>query len=141
MRDRPAAARGRTIILTDATTLTGRRLLIVEDEYFIASDLKRALEAHGMVVVGPVGRVADALALIEREPIDVATLDVNLGTAMCYPIAEQLKARGVPFLFLTGYDGWTLPEWLRDVPLLIKPFDSAAVIAAVRALCELERVS
>ncbi|MEG8040643.1 hypothetical protein QP166_15330 [Sphingomonas sp. LR60] len=47
----------------------------------------------------------------------------------------------MPFLFLTGYDGWTLPEWLRDVPLLIKPFDSAAVIAAVRALCELERVS
>ncbi len=141
MRDCLAVARGRTTILSVSTSLAGRRLLIVEDEYFIASDLKRALEAQGMVVVGPVGRVADALTLIEREPIDVATLDVNLGTAMCYPIAEQLKARGVPFLFLTGYDGWTLPEWLRDVPLLIKPFDSGAVIAAIRALCGLEKVA
>lgn len=140
MRNRLAVARGRTTILTESINLTGRRLLIVEDEYFIASDLKRALEAQGVVVVGPVGRVADALALIEREPIDAATLDVNLGTAMCYPIAEQLTKRGVPFLFLTGYDGWTMPEWLRDVPLLIKPFDSAAVIAAVRSLCGLERV-
>ncbi|MEH3123240.1 MAG: response regulator [Sphingomonas phyllosphaerae] len=140
MRDRLAVARRRTTILTETINLTGRRLLIVEDEYFIASDLKRALEAQGVVVVGPVGRVADALALIEREQIDAATLDVNLGTAMCYPIAEQLTKRGVPFLFLTGYDGWTMPEWLRDVPLLIKPFDSAAVIAAVRSLCGLERV-
>lgn len=120
--------------------MTGKRLLIVEDEYFIASDLKRALEAQGLAVVGPVGRVADALALIERERIDVAMLDVNLGNAMCFPVAERLRACGVPFLFLTGYDGWTLPESFRDVPLLVKPFDGAVVAAAVRNLCEMERV-
>ena len=140
MRDRPAAAGGRNDILTDQGILTGKRLLIVEDEYFIASDLKRALEAQGVTVIGPSGRVADALALIERERIDVAMLDVNLGNAMCFPIAERLRTCGVPFLFLTGYDGWTLPEALRDVPLLVKPFDSAVVVAAVRDLCEMEKV-
>lgn len=140
MRDRPAVAGGRDDILSDNANLTGKRLLIVEDEYFIASDLKRALEAHGITVVGPVGRVADALALIERERIDVAMLDVNLGNAMCFPIAERLRTCGVPFLFLTGYDAWTLPESLRDVRLLVKPFDSAAVVAAVRNLCEMEKV-
>lgn len=127
-------------ILTEDASLSGKRLLIVEDEYFIASDLKRVLEARGATIVGPVGRVADALALIERAPIDAAMLDVNLGSAMCFPIAERLQSRGVPFLFLTGYDGWTLPEGLRDVPLMVKPFDSAAVVAAVRDLCGMERV-
>ncbi len=140
MRDRVAAARGRNDILTEPGILTGKRLLIVEDEYFIASDLKRALETQGATVVGPVGRVADALALIERAPIDAAMLDVNLGSAMCFPVAELLQSRGVPFLFLTGYDGWTLPEGLRTAPLMVKPFDSAAVIAAARDLCGMENV-
>lgn len=112
----------------------------MEDEYFIASDLKRALEREGMAVAGPVGRVPDALALIERGDVDAAMLDVNLGSAMCFPIADRLLALGVPFLFLTGYDAWTLPERLREIPLLAKPFDSDAVIAAVRALCDREVV-
>lgn len=98
------------------------------------------LEAEGAVVVGPVGRLSDALSLVARERVDVAMLDVNLGSAMCFPVAEQLQAQGVPFLLLTGYDAWTLPETLRDVPLLAKPFDSDAVIAALRALCGMEEV-
>lgn len=112
----------------------------MEDEYFIASDLKRVLQAEGVEVLGPVGRLADALAIVERERVDVALLDVNLGSAMSFPVAERLQALGVPFLFLTGYDAWTLPEPLRNVPLLAKPFDSDAVIAAVHALCGMEEV-
>ncbi|KQN92816.1 hypothetical protein ASE95_09235 [Sphingomonas sp. Leaf231] len=91
-----------------------------------------------MVVVGPAGRVDDAMALVDRGGVDVAMLDVNLGSAMCFPVAERLAALGIPFLFLTGYDGWTLPEPLRDVPLLAKPFNNNAVVAAVRALCDME---
>lgn len=124
--------------LTNTSRLAGKRLLIVEDEYFIASDLKRALEAQGAVVLGPVAGVDAALNLIARGEVDVAMLDVNLGSAMCFPVAERLRALGVPFLFLTGYDDWVLPETFRDVPLLVKPFETRAVIAAVGALVDVE---
>ncbi|WP_058755231.1 response regulator [Sphingomonas endophytica] len=112
----------------------------MEDEYFIASDLKRALEAEQVTVVGPVGSVADALRLIDHDGVDIAMLDVNLGTAMCFPVAERLRELGVPFMFLTGYDDWALPDVFRDVPLLPKPFVVGDVLAAVRRLSDSETV-
>ena len=57
--------------------LTGKRILIVEDEYFIAADLKRALAEAGAIVVGPAGTLASAQALVDDD-IDLALLDVNL---------------------------------------------------------------
>ncbi|MGU3362955.1 response regulator [Methylobacterium sp. M6A4_1b] len=83
--------------------LSGRRVLVVEDEYFLADELDQALEEAGATVLGPAPSVRAALDLLESGPApDVATVDVNLGGEMAYPVAEALLARGVPFLFTTG---------------------------------------
>jgi CheY-like chemotaxis protein len=108
-----------------AEGLRGMRLLIVEDEYLIALDLAVALEEHGASVLGPVGSVADALALIASEDtLDAAVLDINLGRERVWPIADELRQRGVPFIFATGYDAWIIPEPYRDVARCEKPVDT-----------------
>ena len=113
--------------------LTGKRILIVEDEYFIATDLKRALAEAGAIVVGPAGTLASAQALVE-EDIDLALLDVNLDGEHSYPLANRLRERAVPFAFLTGYDRWALPPAYRDVPRLDKPFDLPQLIRQLTAI-------
>lgn len=114
--------------------LMGKRILVVEDEYFIASDLKRALQREGAVVVGPVGDLAKGLALAAGEGIDAAILDVNLAGAPSLAIADALAARAVPFMFLTGYDKWALPDAYQAVPRVGKPFSIRAVLACVERL-------
>lgn len=114
--------------------LRGKRVLVVEDEYFIATELRRALSGAEAVVVGPTGHLAKGQALLDAQPVDLAVLDVNLEGAMSYPIADRLTDDAVPYLFLTGYDGWALPQRYADVPRLAKPFTPAAVIACLVAL-------
>lgn len=116
--------------------LAGKHVLVIEDEYFIAADLKRALAAAGAEVVGPSGDLAAGLALLDARPIDVAVLDVNLEGDFSYAIADALTARDVPFLFVTGYDGWALPEAYRDAPRIAKPFLLHAVVERVAELVE-----
>jgi ActR/RegA family two-component response regulator len=115
-------------------SLTGQRILILEDEYFIASDMKRALEAHGAEVVGPVGTLDEALRLFVSDHIDRALIDVNLEGADSYPLVDAFMARSVPFLFLTGYDEWALPARYRACPRLSKPCPADRVVEALAAL-------
>ena len=77
--------------MTEAA-LAGKRILVVEDEYFIASDLKRALAAVGATPVGPAGDPARGQALLDQGPVDGALLDVNLEGATSYPVADRLAA-------------------------------------------------
>ena len=108
--------------------LRGRQLLVVEDEYMIADDLSRALQERGASVIGPAGSVEDALELLQTEPrIDGAVLDINLRGECAYPIADALRARGVPFVFATGYDAWAIPEIYAGVPRLEKPVNIRAL--------------
>ena len=72
----------------------------------------------------------------EGEPVDAAILDLNLGGEKAYPIAEALEARGVPFLFTTGYDAADMPPAWRHVPRLEKPVDVAVVVRALRSAGE-----
>lgn len=111
-----------------------RRILVVEDEYFIADDLCRALQKHGAWVVGPVSDLAGGLDLVAREQIDGAVLDVNLGGLMSYPIAERLGELGVPFLFTTGYDEGTLTANYSHITRIEKPFETSLVMAALAKL-------
>jgi CheY-like chemotaxis protein len=107
---------------TSAERLHGRRVLIVEDEYLLAMDLQDQLEELGARVLGPAPSVATALRLLDSEAeVEAATLDVTLGGEKCFAVADALRARGVPFVFVTGYDGWTLPEEYRDFPRCSKP--------------------
>jgi CheY-like chemotaxis protein len=104
--------------------LTGRRLLLVEDDYFIAVDLKTWFEERGTQILGPVPSVSEALDLIARTAeIDAAVLDINLQDELVYPVAEALQARGVPFLFATGYDSGAVPPPHGAVAFCQKPID------------------
>jgi ActR/RegA family two-component response regulator len=107
--------------------LRGCRLLIVEDDYLIAVDLSRSLESRGAEIVGPAGSVEGALRLIEAEGnrLDGAVLDINLRDERVYPVADALAARGVPFVFLTGYDAQVIPDTYAGVPRSEKPVSTA----------------
>ncbi len=103
-------------------SLRGRRVLIVEDDYLIAEDLREQLLSCGAVVLGPVACVADALALLEDGAVpDMAILDIGLGGGKVYPVADALRRRGIPFVFATGYDSWSIPDAYADVPRSEKP--------------------
>jgi len=112
--------------------LAGKRVLVVEDRYMIAAEMCEEVNRMGGEVVGPSSSVARALDLIERQAVDLALLDVNLDGDPVYPLAETLHAREVPFIFLTGYDDFTLPDPWRQRPRLSKPVSLRQLQAEVR---------
>lgn len=115
--------------------LQGCRVLVVEDEYLLADDLSHALADVGVHVLGPVASVEDGLTLIGSESsIDAAVLDVNLRGDMVFPVADELRSRGIPFAFATGYDEWALPERFVDAPRVEKPFKGYKVAAVLGEL-------
>jgi DNA-binding response OmpR family regulator len=116
-------------------TLKGKRILVIEDEYFIAMDIKRTLNDVGVDIVGPLSNIGQGLASASDDKLDAAILDLNLDGVMSFPLAERLAALGVPYLFLTGYDSWSLPHDFRAAPHVVKPFSSQQLIAAVEGLC------
>jgi CheY-like chemotaxis protein len=111
--------------------LAGRRVLVVEDEYFVADDIARALREIGADVVGPFPSREDALQAVGAQPIDTAVLDINLQGEAVYPVADALRSAGIPFVFATGYDESSLPPSYRDVPRWEKPFDPGALAKAL----------
>lgn len=109
-------------------SVQGRRVLVVEDEYMLAEDLREELESQGAEVMGPVASVADALALLASGPVpDMAYLDINLGGEMAYPVADALRAREIPFIFATGYEAQAIPKAYADVPRVEKPVEVGQV--------------
>jgi CheY-like chemotaxis protein len=106
------------------------RVLVVEDDYVIALDLATALLELGVQVIGPVSTTDEALQLVRErsEELDAAILDINLGSHTVYPVADALRERAVPFVFATGYDGWSIPETYRDVARCSKPIDPVEVM-------------
>ena len=113
--------------------LSGKRVLVIEDEYYIAADLQRVLDAEGAIVIGPAGRLDDGLELAAT-PLDAALLDVNLHGEPSFAIADRLHAARVPYVFVTGYDSWTIPDGYRAVPRLTKPFVMTRVVDAVERM-------
>ena len=109
-------------------TLTGRRVLVVEDESLVAMLLETILEDMGCTPVGPAGTVEDGLAMVaDPAPLDAALLDVNVAGRQVFPVAEALKARGVPFVFSTGYGESGLSDEWRGHPTVQKPFTESAI--------------
>ena len=108
-----------------ADKLSGQRVLIVEDEYFLAQDLAEYLNHLGVEVVGPVGTVTDALELLHYADIQGAVLDITLRGERVYPVADVLEQKQVPFVFASGYGGELEPNAYTDIPRCIKPLDFA----------------
>ena len=108
--------------------LTGRRVLIVEDESLVAMLIETILEDMECVPVGPASTIDEGLALArDTDALDAALLDVNVAGQQIFPVAEVLKARGVPFVFSTGYGEGGLPDEWRGQPTVQKPFTEAAI--------------
>jgi CheY-like chemotaxis protein len=119
---------------TGSEALEGMRILVAEDEFFIALVVEETLQSLGCTVVGPFPDLAQATEAAAQEPVDGAVLDINLGGEMVYPLAERLERNGVPFVFTTGYAIADLPERFRVFDCLRKPVDA---ITLKRALCRM----
>jgi DNA-binding response OmpR family regulator len=105
-----------------------KRILIVEDEPFVALSLVDALSELGFDVAGCVGDVAAAIDFIGRERIDGALLDVKLGSQRIDPVADLLRERSCPFIFTTGLDKAEVPAAYIDRAILQKPFGTAELV-------------
>jgi len=118
--------------MTDA--LEGVRVLVVEDEYFVAILIEEILESAGCIVMGPIPRLPEALDAIDHEDYDVAVLDVNLAGERINPVADALSERNVPFLFVTGYGANSLPREYAQRPHICKPFRMAELLSALSSV-------
>jgi DNA-binding response OmpR family regulator len=104
------------------------KILVVEDNLLIADTIGEVVESCGCAVVGPVGNLESGLALLDEDRLDGALLDINLAGTLSFPLASALEARGVPFVFMTGYDEGTIfPREFSAVRRLTKPFDHREV--------------
>jgi CheY-like chemotaxis protein len=112
-------------------TLIGRHILVVEDDYVLAMDMRLTLEDVGAEVVGPVGTLRDALRLVENEDFDAAVLDIDLHGELIFAVAERLQARAIPFIFTTGYEATMLPERFAATTRYRKPINAEAVVDAL----------
>ena len=123
-----------------AGTMTGVRVLVVEDETLLAETLCDLLVGAGCEPVGPAASVAVALSLIEKSRIDAAILDVRLMEEMSFSVAYALRARGIPLMFLTAYQRCHLPVDLSDEILIEKPFKAPMLIETVRRMARTDTV-
>jgi CheY-like chemotaxis protein len=111
------------------------RILIVEDEMLVAMSFEDMLTDLGYEVAGIASRLVSALAMAGEADFDVAMLDVNLAGDRSFPVADLLIARGIPFLFATGYGPEGIDEKYRGRLVLQKPFLADDLAAAVQSLC------
>ena len=111
--------------------MKGKRILLVEDEYFIVQDLAYAFTAAGAEVVGPAATVGEALRLIAANALDGAVLDINLQGERVYAVADALATRGVPFIFTTGYDRDEIPQRFVHYKRCEKPVQPEQILRAL----------
>ncbi len=120
--------------MTGHGVLAGTKILVVEDEYYLAFELKALIEGAGGHVAGPFAEAADAIAHLEGGRPDCGVVDVNLANGISFEAADALAAHSIPFLFLTGYDAAVLPDRFQSVDRIEKPADLGAVLRMLSAL-------
>jgi two-component system, chemotaxis family, sensor kinase Cph1 len=114
-------------------SLTGVRVLVVEDDGLIAVDVSDRLAQAGAIVVGPYARLGDGLKAAVDENFDVALLDVNLDGKPSWPIANLIRDNNIPVVFATGYsDNFTRPALSGAVPSVSKPYDTNELLNLLR---------
>jgi CheY-like chemotaxis protein len=114
---------GGTSAVVDLRRQDKPRVLLVEDEALVAMMIQDTLAEFGFQVIGPVSSASEALAAARESHFDAAVLDINLGDGLVYTVAEILGVRGVPFVFVTGYDVDSIDPRFADIPVLQKPIE------------------
>jgi DNA-binding response OmpR family regulator len=111
--------------------LRGVRILVVEDQWHVASALRSLLEAEGMEVSGPAGKTADAHRLANERKPELAVVDINLKGEMAYSLIDELHDRGVRVVVISGYA--VLPRLSAKVAVVLqKPFNAPELLASLR---------
>ena len=119
--------------MNTANALTGRLVLVVEDQFAVALDLCEGLDREGASVVGPASSVEDALQMLESSARpDVAVLDIQLRGGLVYPVADRLEELGVPYVFTSACEENEIPEHYRRAPRFDKPTRLSSIIDAIR---------
>ena len=114
--------------------LSGRSVLVVEDEMMVLMNIEGALADMGCAAVSVAATVDDALVLLKAGSFDVAMLDVNLGGEASYNVADALALRSIPFVFSTGYGLHGIEARFGDRPVLRKPYSDQQLGAALADL-------
>lgn len=121
----------------DPALLAGQHILLVEDDYLLANALGSLLRDRGVRLLGPCGTVEDALRVLrDNDAVDAVVLDGNLDGERADRVADAVLARGIPLVFVSGYDRELLPARFRDVPHCLKPVDVDQLAAALAGLIE-----
>jgi DNA-binding response OmpR family regulator len=116
-----------------SSKLTDMRVMVVEDDYFLAAELAEALRDNGATVLGPVSTVDQGRQLARELPPDCVLLDINLHGSPSLDLADELQARGVPLIFTTGYDSGDLPAHFQATACLNKPLNIPRLVEFIRA--------
>jgi CheY-like chemotaxis protein len=114
--------------------LAGKRIFLFEDSPVIAEFTCDVLDDLGCTVVGPAPNLAAAREMVETEEFDAALMDVRIRGDRSFAICEMLDAKGIPFVFTSGYADWQLPEKWQERPRLQKPYTIDQVQEALEGL-------
>lgn len=115
-----------------AGALSGARILVVEDDFLISTELDTILGDAGATVLGPCRTLAQAERAIEHNNISAAILDFRLGDATTLPVAAQLQGHGIPVVFFTGQTNTRqIASACPGAKVISKPFQSRTIVAAL----------
>jgi CheY-like chemotaxis protein len=109
----------------------GLKILVVEDEDLVAMLVQDMVEEVGHKVVATAARLERAMTNAAQASIDFAILDLNLHGHETYEVAAVLSERKIPFIFTTGYSDDGIDQNWRNVPTVLKPFQSMDLLAAI----------
>jgi two-component SAPR family response regulator len=111
--------------------LSGRRILLVEDEALIALDLQNMLDRRGATVIGPAASVSEALDAINANQIDCALLNIKLGDETTHAVVATLEQRAIPMVFVTAYSDARLPPGFETHPIIQKPYSEDQLLRLI----------
>ena len=120
--------------MEETADLNGKRIVVVEDDYVLATDICRTLRDLGATVLGPAPTPFYAMHLIGRKKIDAAVLDVRLHGTTVFEVADMLRDQGVPIIFATASDRKSMPGRFQEAPLLEKPLDRKRLVSEIQAI-------
>lgn len=131
---RKATVFGGALDMSGEADLSGRHIMVIEDDYYLATDVSRALQGAGAHVIGPCPNEAAARAELAEQRPDAVVMDINLGAGASFKLAEHLKDNLIPFVFVTGYDENVIPAEFADVERLEKPVQLRKIVNSISKL-------